>query len=251
MKRKREDEEAEAKAVGESEGDKNQKLAVSRSYMIMTRLQNSESNMVQYSISQAPTSASISNANPPKASLLGLPGELRNNIYRWIFSSEGEEMPAEIEGRTGRFVVVTETYGLPGILHCCRQVRQEAESIYYQELCFGHCIHNYNLTPQPSHWLWNKVFPRRRGYLSFSGSGSWSNLLKRLRVYHEGVLPTAMAIAVRDEAEIGQEALLCARAFEIVQTMRHAEWRLVYQVLVSFRESLFTATKLPVFDASA
>lgn len=57
-----------------------------------------------------------SNDNPPKASLLGVPGEIKNRIYDLVLVND-EEM-----------VEVDKHPAEPGLLRSCRQIREEAET---------------------------------------------------------------------------------------------------------------------------
>lgn len=66
------------------------------------------------------------NDEAPRASLLGIPGELRNRISRMVLM-EDEAIS----------ITATENHKQPGFLRTCRQLRAEARDIFEKENDFG------------------------------------------------------------------------------------------------------------------
>lgn len=68
-----------------------------------------------------------------RPSLLGLPGELRNRIYRLVVVEDERIEMTPIDP----YLVLDIKYKLPGIIHASRQLREEARSIYFGENSFA------------------------------------------------------------------------------------------------------------------
>ena len=66
---------------------------------------------------------------------MGLPGELRNRIYRLCLVSEDH------------IIVTTTTFPEPRLLKTCKEIREEASTIYYGENQFEAWIHRYDSSP--------------------------------------------------------------------------------------------------------
>lgn len=122
------------------------------------------------------------NDNPPKASLLGLPAELRNEIYRWSLV-----VPNTITNNNGA------TLRQPALLRCCQQTRREGMSIFLAENTFAVFVRNHNWTLPTEHWLQctpDERFKDRWGILQDNGGrGSWSNLKAWLKLHWAGKAP--------------------------------------------------------------
>lgn len=77
--------------------------------------------------------------------LLSLAPELRNRIYRFTLLERDQ-----IEIEAGVSIPLP-----PSLLQTCRQIRQEASGIYYEESRFRFTIHDYDAT---LHVRWTKCF---------------------------------------------------------------------------------------------
>ncbi|KAK4613801.1 hypothetical protein CLAFUW4_09494 [Fulvia fulva] len=109
----------------------------------------------------------------PQATLLGLPGELRNRIYRLALFEEN------------RIKIDATNHTLPPLLRTCRQIRNEATSIHLKENRFGIVIHNlYPQAPVASSGHW---YVKTKYTVSWSGVANWENLKAwmKLRYNHE------------------------------------------------------------------
>lgn len=156
-----------------------------------------------------------------KPSLLGLPAELRNEIYRY----------ALVEGEI--------TIGLaglvqPGILRTCQQMRCEASGIYYQENNFTITIINLRSLVPARHWLINAGLDEHR-ILELRGGLNWSNLNAWLRDYHEA--DRYLKVLWNGDDGWAQYKAV-GNAFEIVDLMLDLPWSRVEAVLEKFREGL-------------
>ncbi|KAK5127342.1 hypothetical protein LTR85_006681 [Meristemomyces frigidus] len=116
-------------------------------------------------------------AEPDKPSLLTLPPEMRNRIYRFTLIEETQPVS----------IAASDTLpNQPGLLRTCRQIRHESADIYYQENEFEFDIEHNNAavyirwcTASPKHLSANYVF-------SMTASTNWPNALVWLEAVHSG-----------------------------------------------------------------
>lgn len=112
-----------------------------------------------------------------RASFMGIPGELRNIIYR-------------LAVLTKRIIIVRETYVEPGILRTSSKIRKEALSIYRHENKFKLHVWHHKLEPQPGHWVlslsdYDTAFHGRKSWSNFK---AWLHLLwQRVTYQQKGV----------------------------------------------------------------
>ncbi|KAK5171288.1 uncharacterized protein LTR77_004432 [Saxophila tyrrhenica] len=113
-------------------------------------------------------------AEPPKSRLMGLPAELRNEIYRYALVRKnkyhikhGKRQPKE-----------------PGLLLANKQIREEAASIYYQENTFYFVVVDNNARP---YLEWTRASELHHGsnYLvHIRPSTNYNNLIDWTRRFH-------------------------------------------------------------------
>lgn len=100
------------------------------------------------------------NEDPPRASLLGLSGEIRNRSCH--------EFPVELTlisfhsfgpgDTTKDLSILNKDKAIePGFLRCCSLIRWEARPIFCNENCFEMYIQDGRLGPQLNHWFWVHV----------------------------------------------------------------------------------------------
>lgn len=111
-------------------------------------------------------------------SLLGLPAELRNRIYRFALIK-----PKTIDIDQSKWPTHQ-----PALLKTCKQIRREALGVFYFENKF--CARIYDWDPVVKDRFsrlmvaYNTKCPQLSH--SFKGSPNWTNLLEWLRAVHEG-----------------------------------------------------------------
>lgn len=140
--------------------------------------------------------------------LLSIPGELRNRIYRMTFEDGDKD---------GTVTLNSSTFPEPALLSVCTQIRDEAGPIFYSERIFA-----IDMTAFASD-AWGLFVQKRNDVLEEFGvempsrrfgvwTPNWPNLLIQLRRWHkgcfagwnrgsyEGLLPTTheMAFAMMD-----------------------------------------------------
>ncbi|EME42609.1 hypothetical protein DOTSEDRAFT_26183 [Dothistroma septosporum NZE10] len=150
---------------------------------------------------QYPTSGLLTQY--PKASLLGIPGELRNQIYGYVL----------LEG--GLVKLDAQDHQLPGLLRTCRQIRDEATEIYQTENNFQVDAWNMKLCiPQNYADHWMSTLEHSHFWITMRGTPNWENFMVWLKRYSTGEVPGLASGQPTDEAEI------LAQAFEIVHSMK-------------------------------
>lgn len=129
------------------------------------------------------------NDSPPRASLLSLPGELRNRIYRFVLVEQPSiEFYSKHDSQDpfSDLTVLEEQHTIePGLLPSCAQIRNEARPIFFQENIFYTYIQDGKLEPQLGHWFWRRV-RRSRRCLGHTGSLLWCNVDPWLIAYWSG-----------------------------------------------------------------
>ena len=125
---------------------------------------------------------------PYSPSLLGIPGELRNKIYRYALVE-----PEKI--RLGQchccYLGLEQPFHRPGLLRTSRQLRDEAEDIYYKENTFSTCVWRLS-RPHPGHWVYHKgvTVEIQDPGATPSDEYTWSNFKMRLKQFYYDALPT-------------------------------------------------------------
>lgn len=174
------------------------------------------------------------NNNPPRASLLGIPGEIRNTIFRM---SLVEDHTIRLDSKKNRLE--------PGLLRCCRSIRREAQSIFFEENRFLVTIHNCRVAGMASHWIWrNGAVPDDRTSVIMVGKPSWSSLKTWVKLWlkYEG-----KGIPWYGE---GRRRLhrICAKAFAVADAAEPAGEKRLDAVLEAFRETVEMLERKRVFD---
>ena len=167
--------------------------------------------------------------------LLQLPGELRNRIYRLVLT---DGMPIINFDATG--------YVRPGLISTCKEIRQEALSIYYYENSFRTWLKDYdaaNLTRFSSS-LKVMELAGLRVNVTFCYSQNtvpkWANLLEWLRCSHAKdvaaipYFPEALHGAGRND----QHAYALGTLFLVTSALHKQPWEEVRAILISLRPTL-------------
>ncbi|KAF7190711.1 hypothetical protein HII31_07870 [Pseudocercospora fuligena] len=162
----------------------------------------------------------------PDAHLLGLSGELRNVIYRLALLEENG-------------ILVTQTnHTEPGLLQVCRQIRDEAKTIYRQENGFRLHVINYEpIVPKSAHWIWKKSRFAWRFFGRATGI-SRSNLKAWMKLFHAG---RNVALSEDDVNVESRCVKIAARAARIVARSRRLRWSKVEALLDEFIEGIAAA----------
>lgn len=144
----------------------------------------------------------IGYASHPKASLLGLPEKIQQQIYRL----------ALVEDRPIR--ITPSSHKQPGLLRTCQQLRMESlwifetENTFFIEILDCQPVVPKNYT---THWARQVICK-----LETSGEPKWNNLKKWLKAFHEDGVP-----GLRDQGDARSMPWdVCGQAFELVLRLR-------------------------------
>lgn len=157
---------------------------------------------------------------PNEKTLLGLPPELRNRIYRYALVT------------SHRVNISASQPNKPGLLSCCKQIPVEATGIFTRENIFSTTITDLRPSIPHSHWLRRDVRGRSCG-LHLAGSPNWQNFEVWLKQIHAREIP---AFSIHYGAVNWHRAAV--RAVKIVVQMRRVEWAVVESVLQEYKEAL-------------
>ncbi|KAK4548794.1 hypothetical protein LTR36_008567 [Oleoguttula mirabilis] len=156
------------------------------------------------------------NSNP---SLLSIPAELRNHIYRYALVEEGE-IRVDAPHRTQ-----------PALLCTCRQIREEASGILFGENRFTTPVMDLEWPVPTDHWFNKHVGDDAELTIRLHGVQKWANLEAWLQRYHS-----------RELRGIGhsesQEWEVVAKAFEIVAVLKRTPWETVQKVVQKYKEGV-------------
>ncbi|KAK3709932.1 hypothetical protein LTR37_010551 [Vermiconidia calcicola] len=174
--------------------------------------------------------------------LLGLPGELRNKIYRNVL----------LERHAIRFT--STSCQQPSMLQTCWQIRTEATPIFYEENKFEVEVVDLACAPHSKHWRWNDDLPVKNVSICFKGQDSWSNFLGWLKKYHNHeVRGLDVGADIGDVgayygnvgAPYGNVTL--EQAFYIVDSLIDLPWTRVEEVLNAYKKAVNTREEEPGF----
>lgn len=113
----------------------------------------------------------ISEEEPKRASLLALPAELRNQIWRLVLL-EAEEIHVRPERDATQ----------PGLLCVSRQLRAETKAIYGRENKFAVFVRDLKVGPYNDHWVW-RLSGDTNLRIVRQGRLSWPNFKQWLRLF--------------------------------------------------------------------
>ena len=150
--------------------------------------------------------------------LLGLPAEIRNRIYTHALVSSDQSDPIEVDSTGPQ---------QPGLLSCCRQIREEAVHIYYTLNWFAMVIHDCDAVAiQRPHDLIVKYCKtpsgqKDRGSVDFRGNPSWTNLVRWCKASHEDDHMLWMTV---DSDETDKDTIAVATVLDVVDKCRQMGW---------------------------
>lgn len=159
----------------------------------------------------------------PRASLLGLPAELLNRIYRSVLVENFKI--AILEMNKPQY---------PSLITTCRKTYQESRLIYLEENTFEIYCFDYKV-PMPlntsSHWI---LHPTANRFLVYSGSMNWKNLKEWVKLWHEGRVTSAPKWSQSDRLmpKFG------TRVFRVAEAVGKVEWSVMERVIEEVRMSL-------------
>lgn len=152
-----------------------------------------------------------------RTSLMGLPPELRNLIWRFALLSDD---PIELAPGHAR---------QPALLHVSVQVTRESMPIFLLENKFITAIADLKMRVPREHWLNTRVPTHQRTYRLW-GYPSWKDLKLWLKRVHSGEYG---AFVVLTDGEPCWQAV--RHAFEIVFRLAEVEWAVVDKVLEDYK----------------
>ncbi|KAF7190922.1 hypothetical protein HII31_08081 [Pseudocercospora fuligena] len=153
----------------------------------------------------------------PRASLLGLPAELLNRIYREVLV-ENFKIPI-LEMNKPQY---------PGLITVCRKTYQESRLIYLEENTFEIYCFDYKV-PMPlntsKHWILHSKATR---FVVYQGSLNWTNLMTWVKLWYED-----KALRAPEPILQGGRLMprLAARVFSIAEAMGQVDWDTMERVL--------------------
>lgn len=161
-----------------------------------------------------------------RASLLTLPPELRNSIYRYVLVPRGS------------FMITKDNYMQPPLLRTCRQLRQEASGIYYEENYFKIDCRDFDFTADLGFALHARVAIARgqtvAGRLLVSRTNaSWQGLLRYLKAINEG-RGIRLRFNPKDDALLNA---ICG-ASDMAYCLRDVEWTKVRKALEIYKKAV-------------
>ena len=161
--------------------------------------------------------------------LLGLPAEIRNRIYMHVLVTTTKYLPIEIDSTGPR---------QPGLLSCCRQIREEAIHIYYTLNWFEIIVYDCDAVAiQRPHALIAKYCKapsqhEDRGFVDYRGNPSWSNLVNWCKAFHDDDQMLWMTV---DSNETDKDAMAVAAVLDVVDKCRQMDWDHLLSILESLQ----------------
>lgn len=144
----------------------------------------------------------IGHATHPKASLLGLPESVQEQIYRLVLV---EDQP---------FRITPSNHKQPALLRTCQQLRMETLWIFEIENTFSlEVVDSKPVVPKNYTSHWARQVPCK---LETSGTPKWDGLEKWLKAYHEDGVPGLFI----QENDMPMPWDVCGKAFELVLSLR-------------------------------
>ncbi|EME81185.1 uncharacterized protein MYCFIDRAFT_197978 [Pseudocercospora fijiensis CIRAD86] len=161
----------------------------------------------------------------PRASLLGLPAELLNRIYRDVLVEDFKIA-----------IIETNKPQYPGLVAVCRKTYMESRLIFLEENTFSvYCYDLKNPLPrQPtSHWI---CHPTATRFGVYEGSLNWRNLMEWVKLWHEGKAMRAPKPSLLSGGRLMPK--LASGSFSTVEAMGKVEWSTMERVLEGVRMAL-------------
>lgn len=180
----------------------------------------------------AQTKASSSVALPERASLLGLPAEVRNAISAFAIE-DGFKGMVTSPGTT-KLAVKKTSHEQPAICRVNRQLREETLPMFYDH-DFSVEIVDLQYAPQPGHHDWQTT--REGPSMDFTGENSWPNFKEWLRKY--SIDDRVQIVPVFTDFQLAPPLeKFCRPAFRIVKTLAKAgvAWEVVESVLEDYKD---------------
>lgn len=169
----------------------------------------------------------------PPASLLGLPSELRNSIWRYVLL-EADEIKLQPGSDATQ----------PGLLRVNRQIRSETCSIYARENAFAVVVQDLQFAPHKGHWVWNQGDGEGEGLL-LEGRLSWTNLLEWVFAHWKGEATGLQYLSRKASADeeasawekAGAKIVLVNEAFRVADDLRrqNVSWEVVARTLEAMK----------------
>jgi hypothetical protein len=163
-----------------------------------------------------------------KPTLLGIPGELRNEIWRHALV---QKTPIVINrndsSNQGRFT--------PALLSVSRQIRKETASTFHEENEFDLIITDLSMNVPQEHWAYTQAHPVRFK-LCVEGMKHWPNLMVRLKRFHANPMHTLCPGPSHDDDEPWWKCVV--DVLDIMAELLGVDWKVVKNVLELHRRSL-------------
>ncbi|KAK5124414.1 hypothetical protein LTR85_001631 [Meristemomyces frigidus] len=155
---------------------------------------------------------------PKPLSLLGLPGELRNNIYRQVLVSDQS------------VVIDKDSHAQPALLQACKQMREEASAFYYKENHFNVDCVDLDFTAYIAFYQHALPWAPSKGgkgvRCELSGyRPCWEGLVKGLKAMHEG-----RTQSLRYTEGLSGYVLVTVHAFQVVEKLKNSPWETVEEL---------------------
>lgn len=161
-----------------------------------------------------------------RASLLGLPREIRDMIYEPVM----EEVPNDMVLDDMTMIVSPSAFMQPAICRVNQQLRSETLPLF-DHFEFDLAICHLKLAPHRGHWIWKK-----HPSLLLEGDISWSNFKEWLHLYWQDTdLPKISYYHFMDADTLEK---VCEPMFEVVGKMADAglDWEAVKPMLENMKD---------------
>ncbi|KAF2773404.1 hypothetical protein EJ03DRAFT_323901 [Teratosphaeria nubilosa] len=154
--------------------------------------------------------------------LLELPAEMRNDIYRLVLV---KNEPVQVRAQDS---------STPALLRTCRQIREEATSIFREENTFTLVIVDLAGNMPLQHWILaqKKIGPR---YISLQGEYNWANLLDWAKSFHDTQLRGPLVPTV-DESSFGPGFSRFKNISDVFKTVSDLSGKVAWPVIVAVLE---------------
>lgn len=164
-----------------------------------------------------------------------MPAEVRNQIYRYTLVEV-----TDFEDDDSWIVLDQSTAMQPALLRCCRQIREEAFSIYWEENAFWLVINDLKLAPQTGHWIWQHSRTGHPEPRADSTKMVWGNLLEWLHLHWQGDERFQQVGwgDNRDYPPVCGRDVACLKAFELVEECRGMDWARTKRILDLYGEAV-------------
>lgn len=168
---------------------------------------------------------------PKRASLLGLPAELRNHVL---------EEALKLQTTWSEYYIDETSHQQPAILRACRQLRADGLEMFLQMHTFVIEASDLKVEPHPGHWIFNSK-DLDHVYIRFDGSFSKSNLMEWVHRYFNDL--DSFRFKQGDEAQEWEEMVIKLFDLVYVIALDYNSWDMVKHAVEAFMMGVEAGTQ--------